>query len=211
MASKICDVNAYPCTWPVGWARTPTHRRRPSNYRTKFVKSRDDIVSQLKLLGAKEIIVSTNIPLRRDGLPLAATSEPEDPSVAVYWTERLGNKVIACDQWTKVRENMRAVGIAIGALRQIERTGATQVIERVFTGFAALPADTVPKKRQWREVFGYGVASEWAPPTDLDFEEVRRRHRQLLLARHPDTSTGSREAFDELTLAFADAAKEFGR
>lgn len=202
---SILNVNAHPCAWPAGWKRTPSKLRRPSNYRVSFVAARNDIVSQLKLLGAREIIVSTNIQLRRDGLPYAATSEPEDPSVAVYWLEKNTTRVVACDQWTKVRENMRAVDVAVKCLRQLQSSGATQIIEQAFLGFKALPA-SLQLHRDWRVVFGYG--GEWHPET-LEWATVVRRHRKLLIQRHPDTTTGSREAFDELQAAYEQAKREF--
>jgi cytochrome c5 len=47
--------------------------------------------------------------------------------------------VIACDSYSTVRANMRAVGATVEALRAIQRHGATSLLERAFTGFAALP------------------------------------------------------------------------
>jgi hypothetical protein len=90
-------------------------------------------------MGAKEIVVSTNVPTRRDGLPYADAREPADPGVAVYFTHGKRQLVIACDSYSTVRANMRAVGATVEALRAIQRHGATSLLERAFTGFAALP------------------------------------------------------------------------
>jgi len=49
--------------------------------------------------------------------------------------------VLACDLFTEVRLNMHAIGLTIQAMRQIERCGASSMLERAFRGFmAALPA-----------------------------------------------------------------------
>lgn len=49
--------------------------------------------------------------------------------------------VLACDLFTEVRLNMHAIGLTIIAMRQIERCGASSMLERAFRGFrAALPA-----------------------------------------------------------------------
>jgi hypothetical protein len=49
--------------------------------------------------------------------------------------------VLACDLFTEVRLNMHAIGLTVEAMRQIERCGASSMLERAFRGFmAALPA-----------------------------------------------------------------------
>lgn len=48
---------------------------------------------------------------------------------------------LACDLFKEVRLNMHAIGLTIEAMRQIERCGASSMLERAFRGFiAALPA-----------------------------------------------------------------------
>lgn len=49
--------------------------------------------------------------------------------------------VLACDLFIDVRLNMHAIGLTVSAIRQIERCGASSMLERAFRGFmAALPA-----------------------------------------------------------------------
>jgi hypothetical protein len=182
----ILNVDAYPLYWPETWPRTNRYRRKDARYEVTFAKARDEIVRELKLLGAREIVVSTNIPLRKDGLPYAGMSEPDDPGVAIYWVERewkdghehTAHRVIACDHWRKVRENMRAANLAIAALRALKRTGATQVVEKAFTGFSALP--NPDRKRTWRVVMGFRDTER---PSRADIDQ---RFRTLAMDRHPD-------------------------
>lgn len=206
---SVLNIDAYPCRWPDGWSQTPDYKRQSSRYQLDFVRARDDISRQLKLLGAHEIVLTTNIPLRRDGLPLAGQSEPRDPAVAVYWTERVWNpqrndyaytqRVIACDHWQKVKENLRAVGVAIEALRALKRSGATQVSDRAFMGFNALPnPDT---KKSWRDVLGFGVST----PTRV---MVDQRFRELSLRNHPDH--GGSGDMGALVRARDEALRELG-
>lgn len=207
---KILNVDAYPCYWPEGWEQTPAHKRRPSKYRVDFVRARDAIVRQLELMGAREIVMSTNVPLRRDGPPLAGASEPHDPAVAVYWAEpgpRNGSaqladykhRVIACDRWLKVRENLHAINKSLEALRALSRAGATQVVEKAFTGFTALAAEN--PRRSWREVF------VWSPNAVADRATIEARFRQLAAECHPDRG-GSHEDFVELSAAREQALAE---
>jgi hypothetical protein len=49
--------------------------------------------------------------------------------------------VLACDLFREVRLNMHAIALTVEAMRQIERCGASSMLERAFRGFmAALPA-----------------------------------------------------------------------
>jgi hypothetical protein len=136
----MIDHEAFPLAWPIEWPRTKARDRLRSRYRVKFTAARDQMRKELSR-HAIEVVVSTNIPLRRDGLPYANQREPEDPGVAVYWT-RQDNipMVLACDTWETVRENIRAIGVSIVALHTIERAGATEVLNRAWQGFKALPA-----------------------------------------------------------------------
>lgn len=205
---SILNIDAYPCRWPEGWERTPEYKRQTSRYQTEFVRARDDIMRQLKLMGAREVVLTTNIPLRRDGLPLAGQSEPRDPAVAVYWVEQAWNsqrqtyehkqRVIACDHWRKVKENLRAIGVAIDALRALKRSGATQVSDRAFLGFDALPnPDT---RKTWRAVLGF------APGVTPTRAMVEQRFRELSLRHHPDH--GGSGDMGELVRARDEALRE---
>ena len=77
---------AYPLSWPLGWKRTtyPTYARFGEH---SLAYSRDKLIEELHRLGAKNIIISTNIPLRNDGLPRSSYRTPEDKGVVVYFTK----------------------------------------------------------------------------------------------------------------------------
>lgn len=211
MTTLKLDADAFPLYWPMGWPRA-ARRENTNRYKVSFASARDTLVLELKRLGVRELVVSTNIPLRRDGLPRMDVNEPSDPGVAVYWIEPfklngqadLRNRVIACDRWTRVRDNMRAVGLAVDALRALQRSGATQVIDRVFQGFAALPADAEASRPAppWREVLGLGDEA-------ISREALRQAYRRALLRAHPDHG-GSVEALSAVTAANAAAEAELG-
>ena len=62
---------------------------------------------------------------------------------AKAWVNRKSSSnydyVIACDLFKEVRLNINAIRLTIAAIRQIERCGASSLLERAFKGFAALP------------------------------------------------------------------------
>lgn len=198
----------FPLEWPVGQPRTSEWRRTKSKYRITREKATRELLASVKLLGTLRgsVVLSSNVQYRRDGLPYANSPEPSDPGVALYWTDGdMQPRVIACDTHKKVHENVRAIGLAIDGLRMIKRSGATQIIERAFSGFAALPASTERKKRTWREVLGFSLIADrgWLRAQLAD------RYRSLARGAHPDTG-GSHEAFVELNTAYEEAKKELG-
>lgn len=188
-------ITAYPLSWPHGWKRTsPGHAKR-SHYAVTIEKAYDDLVRGLSRMGARAVVVSTNLPLRRDGRPyMSSVPEPMDRGVAVYWEQREGGKqvprVMACDSWATVRENLRAIGHTIEALRAIERAGATELMERAFTGFAALPTSG---ERHWSDVL--------ALERTATLEQVEAAYKEAAkLLTHPDRG-GSHEAWVALNRA----------
>lgn len=85
----------YPLTWPANWPRTPVSKRQQARFEVSFRVARDQLFEELRLLRATVVIVSSNIPLRKDGLPYASYREPEDPGVAVYFQLRKTAHVLA--------------------------------------------------------------------------------------------------------------------
>jgi hypothetical protein len=61
---------AYPLSWPDGWKRVA--RRSRSRFEVSgFGKARDFLLAEIRRMGGTGVILSTNIPLRNDGLPYA--------------------------------------------------------------------------------------------------------------------------------------------
>jgi len=195
----MSTIDAFPLRWPVGWTRTHRDDRRASIYQVSFARARDEVLRSVRLLGGVDVVISSDIALRRDGLPYANQGEPTDPGIAVYWTQHNQPRVMACDCWRTVRDNLRAVGLTIDALRAIDRSGATQLLERAFTGFAALPESTTVV-RSWRDV----LHLNGQPITQRDVLEAFKRRLPLC---HPD-SGGSHDLMVELNRARDEGLRE---
>jgi hypothetical protein len=199
-------AEAYPLSWPAGRPRTkfPKASRFGKSswingeFRNTLTtgRARDLVVSELNALGAKHVVISTNIPLRNDGMFRAAANEPADSGVAVYFTLRGRQMVFACDQWETVKENAWAIAKTIEALRGIERWGSGDMLERAFTGFAALPGAV---SRTWRDVLEVSF--------EATFAEVRKRYLTLSKERHPDYG-GDEKQMAELNAAYEQAERE---
>ena len=189
--------------WPAGWPRTPASQRRRARFGTNFGAAVRGLEAELRLLGATSVVVSTGLPTTRLGWPRSG-SEPYDPGVAVYWTipgRRFATcdqqRVIACDTWDRVRDNLHAVELSVAAIRGLSRWGATEIVRRAFTGFAALPA--ARGNEWWREVLDV-----WA---DSTLERCESNYTALAKLLHPDVPGGSTEAMQRLNAAI-EAARE---
>lgn len=196
-------VDAHPLTWPEGWKRTPPHQRKKARYSIGFAKARGDVIHTLRLMQVQQhnIVISSNIPSKSNGLPYATYAEPSDPGVACFWTTKTHERrVVACDCWRTVRDNLRAVGLALEALRTLERTGASEILNRAFTGFAALPPGRLDDNH-WRVVLML--------TSNYTRDDVEARYRELSLKTHPDKG-GTHEAMVKLNAAREAALKFLG-
>ena len=75
-------TEAYPLQWPDHKKKSAI--REKSRFNTTFAKARDGLLREIDLLGGKLPVISSNIALRRDGLPYANQPEPVDPGVAIF-------------------------------------------------------------------------------------------------------------------------------
>lgn len=197
-------AEAYPLQWPTGRPRTERWRRERAKFEVTFARARDNIVAEVGRLAGRypdpAIVISTNIALRRDGLPLANQRQPDDPGVAVYFIYKKRQMSFACDRWEKIEHNMQAIAKTIEALRGIARWGTGDMLEAAFTGFSALPppSSTSNAPRTWRDVFGTGVT------TRAQLTEIYRR---LASAHHPDRG-GDPAKMSELNQARDEALKD---
>jgi hypothetical protein len=191
---------AYPLYWPEGRERTKSHMRCASAFSGTFDLIRRGVCDELDRMGAKDVIISTNLPLRADGMPRAGVQRPSDPGVAVYFKYRKNEMCFACDKYELVWENMRAIQKTIQAIRGIERWGSSDMMERAFRGFTALEEKA---GEYWRDVL---EIPRDAKPTA---EHIEKAFRAFAHIYHPDKG-GSAEEFHRLVLARENALKDLG-
>lgn len=197
----IASATAYPLQWPAGRERRPYHRREQAGFDTGMAAARDAAFNEVRLLGGKNVVLSSNVPLRQDGKPYANFPRIDDPAVALYFTYKDKPMCFACDRWTKVEDNIQAIRKTIEALRGIARWGTGDMLQAAFTGFSALPPPIVAGgPRHWRDVLEFGNG-----PANRD--ELLRNFRILRSTAHPDKG-GSHDAMTELNLAYEAALKE---
>lgn len=204
-------TEAYPLQWPEGWPRTPLDQRdRGYQFKERiqsdkawqqhklvsFPTARDKLYDELKRLGASHVVVSTNHQPDRYGIP-TERSRVQDHGVAVYFQYEGRAMAMACDRFDGAAANMRSLGLAIEAMRQLERHGGGQMMERAFAGFAALPAPSAA--RQWWDVLEVR--------RDSSLDAIRANYRRLTVDHHPDRG-GEPGRMAEINAAWDQAQKE---
>ncbi len=211
-------MNSFPLNWPAHRTRTAPGRRRDAAFRTAhsapgldgvstvervtrktLAQAERELSDELRLLGAREIIVSSNMVLNRDGTIRSSQAEPDDPGVAVFFGYRGVKMAFACDRWTRAADNLYAIAKTIRAIRGIERWGSGEMVRAAFTGFRALPMPARP----WRMVLGF---SEDERPS---IAEVDRRHRDQARRLHPDIAGEVQGT--EILMAEINAARDEAR
>jgi hypothetical protein len=144
-------IEAFPLSWPHGYPRTISYRRERARFKDKtFGSARDSLMAELRRMGATSVILSTSIPLKSDGMPYANRNRLPDPGVAVYFTWKKKQHVIACDNWDKIESNTHAIQLTVEAMRGLDRWACTEMLERAFQGFSALPPP--PADEKWWDV-----------------------------------------------------------
>ncbi|MBK1711267.1 DnaJ domain-containing protein [Rubrivivax gelatinosus] len=187
-------LSAYPLHWPEGWKRTTTGGRRPGHFGKRrqqrnggyamledltVTEAVRRVLEELQRMGIdrQDVVISTNVRTRLDGLPRAGERAPQDPGAAVYWQEPTGaRRCIAVDQYLRVEHNLAVIAATLDAMRAIERHGGAAILERAFTGFTALPATGAA--REWWEILGVARS--------CSLDQARAAYRRLAALRHPD-------------------------
>lgn len=200
---------AYPLDWPAGWKRTSLRKEGrfyTNNKAPTVAQAVERVMLELQRLGIRryDLIISTNVPTRMDGLPRSDQGNPLDPGVAVYWRKGQNGamKCMAIDRYRAVADNLCAIAATLEAMRAIERHGGAEILERTFSGFAALPANA---SQPWRTVLEFPDDGLTTPA------DVESRYRTLVLKYHPDGQAPDRERFEAIVQARKDALAELGR
>lgn len=194
-------VESFPLSWPDGWQRTNSSRRQTNaHFNTTFDVARKKLLNEIRLLGGDErtVVISSWLPLRRDGTPLAsgARQRMEDPGVAVYFMLKGKQMVMARDGYTSVHDNITSIYHAIAHLRGLERHGGGNMMERAFAGFTALPSPG-QANRHWQSILG--TPSNWNELTnETQRSWIENRYREVAKTAHPDVEGGSETKWAEL-------------
>jgi hypothetical protein len=183
------EIQSFPLQWPLGWKRTQYPKPSPFKRDKTIYSSCKEITHQLSIMKAKDVVISTNIPIKNDGYPYSTYKTPVDKGTAVYFSLKGSPHVLACDKWNSIEHNLWAIAKHIESLRGQERWGVGSM-EQAFTGYTALPEAGFTEP--WYQVLGISQN-----PTEA---EILSAFRMKAKEAHPDAG-GSSEAMHRINQA----------
>lgn len=115
--------------WPPNFdRRSSSERTRNNNYDVTLARAFDDLEAELERLGVDDYRYSFDARERkRDGRPYSRAN-PDDPSFVLRWSMGGDQYAVACDAYTRLRDNVRTVGLYVReeALKQLVVNVATE-------------------------------------------------------------------------------------
>lgn len=200
--------------WPDGfvvapmreWPGTMTARRRRSQFASTHSATLALLTREMRELGAKHptlLIALRPEDFRLDGLPRAGRVAAH-PGIVLSFESKHGPLSYPCDTFDRWQDNLRAIALALEALRKVDRYGVTKRGEQ-YRGFLALEATAAPAG--FEEVnaalrFLESLVNGWADRT-----EPARLLRGAQRIAHPDAG-GDAAVFQRVSLAEAKLREE---
>ncbi|PPF39806.1 molecular chaperone DnaJ [Pseudoclavibacter sp. AY1H1] len=187
---------------PIGeWPGTLTRARRRSDFASTWTQTLELMDRETRMLGGKNVHLQVAIPpqhFRLDGRP-RAIAKVEHPGVILTLDSKHGALSYPCDTFENWQDNVRAIALALEALRKVDRYGVTRGGEQ-YRGFLAIDAGSTMTVEggAWNLIFR--AALDVSAPYDFEPEVAERAVRIAKLNTHPDTG-GRAEDFQRVTEA----------
>lgn len=188
------------------WPGAPTPRRTLSNFSASWSATLAELSREMRHLNAKngELLVAIRPDdFRLDGKP-RANAKQEHPGVILSFDSSVGHLSYPCDTFTTWQDNLRAIVLALEALRKVDRYGVTKRGEQ-YRGFLAIEATAAPAGFATADdalaflgkFAGLGLA-EMKSIVGAPARALRRAQRET----HPDAG-GDAATFQRVSLAEA--------
>lgn len=198
------------------WPGERTRNRRRSPFKASWGSTLKLLKRELNQLRAKHIVIQvalTEDQIRLDGYP-RASARASHPGVVLAFESRFGPLKYAVDTFTSWEDNIRAIALALEALRKVDRYGVTKRGEQ-YTGWRALPPEGGTSATFTTDAAAAFMAAASAngttTPTLLrEHEAVRKAYIAAAQTLHPDRGGSTRE-FQQLQIAKQVLEKHHGR
>lgn len=190
------------------WPGTLTNARKSSPFRAGLADTLEQLDREIWQLTdtrtqreSAELLVA--IPAgdlwRLDGKP-RAHAVAEHPGVIFSIASRHGQLSYPCDTFTTWQDNLRAIALALEALRKVDRYGVTKRGEQ-YRGFLALETTAAPAAfARWQDAEAFLM--DLLGDADLDANSPAATIRAAKRIAHPDTG-GDSATFQRVVLAEA--------
>lgn len=187
-----------PDVWP--GERTPQWKRGPSPFAANWGATLELLERETYKLNAKEITLALDVTMndvRRDG-GIRAEARIKDPAVILSFRSGANRLSFPCDRFDYWQDNVRAIALALEALRKVERYGIRAGSQ--YEGFKALPPSTSPTMST--ESAAAMVLHGTVSARDiLASPDVARTAIRTAKSRHHPDKGGDRTQWDNVEIA----------
>ncbi len=187
----------YPLQWLPQQPRTKRPQRARFGNHSVSLAGRY-LFDELRKLGAKDLVISSNLRRLVSGDGFYANQRIEDAGIVIYFKLKGNDKAMACDKWDKPEHNLWSLYLSISAIRGLERWGGSEFLDGLFTGFKALPSPgntMIAEKDYFREI--------------ETSEDLKKRYRELCKEIHPDVC-GSSDEFNIMSRQYKQRENNYG-
>jgi hypothetical protein len=183
------------------WPRAMTRTRKRSPFDSSYQQTLNLIDNELWKTGTRAAVVQLAMEprdIRNDGMPRSDARPPKHPGVILSFEKSVGGKRVPlsfpCDAFTDWQANLRAIGLALEALRKVDRYGVTSMAEQ-YRGWAQLPGPIVtPVKMTFEQAaeFLFRFCGMNATPHDIcgRRDVFEGGYRNAVKKLHPDANGG---------------------
>lgn len=196
------------------WPGVLTRARKYSRFNTTWSATLTLLGKELRQLRAKDVLLQMAVrdrDIRLDGAVRANARPASHPGVILTFESKHGPLSYPCDTFTEWQANVRAIALALEALRKIDRYGVTKRGEQ-YTGWGQLPpvggTTTTMSPRIAAEILVDVEQLSDDPECGaeillLDYGAVEATYRNAAKNAHPDRHSGDTERFQLLGRAKA--------
>ncbi len=186
--------------WPAGFERTPAaERERNRSFQASLADTTADLETEISRMDVDEWRASIgNQHTKSNGLPLH-NANPADPGFVLRWTDDGEQYAVACDAYSRLRDNARTVYLWINETRMRSQ-------RPVETGDAEFAAARLPPGDGETDAVVAQPADSRAPHEVLSVQPdapdavVEAAARERKAETHPDAG-GSRAEFQKVIAA----------
>jgi hypothetical protein len=176
--------------WPPQFGeRTPRSERRTTRrFEVDRRQAIKDLAAELGRLGVDDWTLETETDHRSDrpNIPYASAPEPDDPVAVVRWTVSGDQFAVGCDQWTKLRDNLREIGLYVREKRKMESRPVATGEAEFSTLRRPAPEDVPPGGvTPPHEILGVDA--------DASEQAIVKAYRERVKEVHPDQGGSASE------------------
>lgn len=182
-----------------------TGKSKPSQFDSWWSDTRELLAKEVRMLSGKNVILEVDVlpsMIRLDG-ELYANAKALSPAVRLHFDSKHGHITYATDAFSTWQDNVRAIALALEALRKVDRYGIGRGGEQ-YRGYLALEAGSgataLGAEPAMTEAEAHSVLDEAAGggTLGLTWTVIYKRARA---GAHPDRHAGDRAAWDQVEKA----------